>query len=131
YLCLLLGKRVPVDVDKWTGRAMPDILAYLGETRTDSSIAAATRRGSNDRISSYGVALDARDREMIDRYRAQFVAEGLDTRYSSLGRNNRGDYPSFGRLIVETDRAGRQISYLADENAFQFVRGLQVADRIV
>ncbi len=56
-----------------------------------------------------------RDREVLDRYRRQFVSEGLDTRYSSLGRNNRGNYPSFGQLIAETDRSGRQRGYLADE----------------
>ena len=98
---------------------------------SDSQTVVATRKASNDRITRYGIPLDAHDREIIDRYRSTFVSEGLDTRYSSLGRNNRSDYPSFGRLIVETDRAGRQISYLADENAFQFVRAMQVADHIV
>jgi hypothetical protein len=131
YLCLLLGKPRPPDAAKWTGRPIGDLLAYLGDTRVDSQTVAATRKASNDRITRYGIPLDARDREIIDRYRATFVSEGLDTRYSSIGRNNRSDYPSFGRLIVETDRAGRQISYLADENAFQFVRSMQVNDRIV
>jgi hypothetical protein len=68
---------------------------------------------------------------MIDRYRAEFIADGLDTRYSSLGRNNRMDYPTFGQLMLATDRAGHQISFLADEDAFQFVRSLQIANRIV
>jgi hypothetical protein len=77
------------------------------------------------------VALDAHDRQMIDRYRAEFIADGLDTRYSSLGRNNRMDYPTFGQLMLATDRSGRQISFLADEDAFQFVRSLQIANRIV
>jgi hypothetical protein len=131
YLCLLLGKPVPRDIDSWTGRPMAEVLAYIGAAKSDTAVAAATKRASNQRIVEFGVPLDAHDREMIDRYRAQFVVEGLDTRYSSLGRNNRGDYPSFGRLIMETDRAGRQRSYLADENAFQFVRRLQVANKIV
>lgn len=131
YLCLLLGKPVPADVERWTGRPMTEIMAYLEKTPTDNATAAATRRASNDRIARFAVPLTARDREMIDRYRAQFVQEGLDTRYSSLGRNNRSNYPSFGQLINETDRAGRQRSYLADENAYQFVRQMELADRIV
>jgi hypothetical protein len=131
YLCLLLGLRVPADIERWTNKPMGAVVAYLGETKPDSQSVIAARRASNDRIARLGVPLDAHDREMIDRYRAQFVAEGLDTRYSSLGRNNRGDYPSFGILMVATDRAGKQISYLADENAFQFVRMMQVNDRIV
>jgi hypothetical protein len=131
YLCLLLGKPVPPDVDRWTGRPMRDVMAYLEKTATDSGLAAATKRASNDRISHFGVPLDAHDREMLDRYRGQFVFEGLDTRYSSLGRNNRSNYPSFGQLINETDRAGRQRGYLADESAFQLIREMHLADRIV
>ena len=131
YLCLLLGKPVPADIERWTGRPMSEIMAYLERTASDSVTAAATKRASNARITRFGVSLDARDREMIDRYRTQFVTEGLDTRYSSLGRNNRSTYPSFGRLITERDRAGRQRGYLADENAFQVVREMQVNDRIV
>jgi hypothetical protein len=131
YLCLLLGKPVPVDIDSWTGRPMSEVMAYVGGARVDSQVVAATRKASNDRITAFGVPLDPRDRGMIDRYRGEFVSAGLDTRYSSLGRNNRLDYPSFGGLMVATDRAGRQIGYLADEKAFQFVRSMQVNDRIV
>lgn len=131
YLCLLLGKPVPSDIERWTGRPIADVMAYLEKTPMRPATAAVTKRASNERITTFGVPLDARDREMIDRYRAQFVSEGLDTRYSSLGRNNRSNYPSFGQLIVATDRAGKQRGYLADENAFQLVRGMQLAGRIV
>jgi len=131
YLCLLFGKPVPTDVGAWTGRPTGFIIAYLNQTRTDSQVVAATRKATNERITKFGVPLDARDRQMIDRYRAEFIADGLDTRYSSLGRNNRMDYPTFGQLMLATDRAGRQISYLADEDAFQFVRSMQLANHIV
>jgi len=131
YLLRLFGKAVPPDIESWTGRSTSEILAAFADARLDSQTVAAVRKTSNDRIARFGVPLTPHDREMIDRYRATFVSEGLDTRYSSIGRNNRGDYPSFGRLMMETDRAGRQISYLADENAFQFVRTMQINDRII
>jgi hypothetical protein len=131
YLCLLLGKPAPTDVDQWTRRSTADILAYINRTPTDSATVRASRAASNARITSFGVPLDARDRATIDTYRAEFVASGLDTRYSSLGRNNRADYPSFGQLIRATDRAGREIGYLGDEDAFQYVRTMQRRDRIV
>jgi hypothetical protein len=131
YLCLLFGHPVPADVDKWTDRPIGEVLAYFGGTHVDSQAVIASRRASNERIARFGVPLDAHDREMIDRYRAEFVSEGLDTRYSSLGRNNRYDYPSFGSLMLAADRAGRQTGYLADEKAFQFVRSMQMNDRIV
>lgn len=131
YLCLLLGKPVPADVAEWTGRPTSELLAYLARTKTDSATAAATRASSNARIAAFGVPLDDRDRAMIDRYRAEFVASGLETRYSSLGRNNRMSYPSFGELIAATDREGRQVGYLGSETAFQYVRDLQLHDRII
>lgn len=131
YLCLLFGKPFPPDPERWTGRSTNAIIAYLEKTPTDSTAVAAAREASNARITAFRVPLDGRDRAMIDRYRSEFLADGLETRYSSLGRNNRMDYPTFGQLILATDRSGRAIGYLADEDAFQFVRSMQLHDRIV
>ncbi|HEY4306224.1 MAG TPA: hypothetical protein VGM82_17255 [Gemmatimonadaceae bacterium] len=131
YLCHLLGKPIPTDIDRWTGKPIAEVLAYINKTPTDSNAVRATRAASTARINGFNVSLDARDRSTIDAYRAEFVASGLETRYSSLGRNNRSDYPSFGQLIRATDRAGKEISYLADEDAFQFIRSMEQRDRII
>lgn len=131
YLCLLFGKPFPRDADRWTGRSPTAIIDYLTRTPTDSTTVAAAREASNVRINALGLQLDGRDRAMIDQYRSEFIADGLETRYSSLGRNNRMDYPTFGQLILATDRSGKAIGYLADEDAFQFVRSMQLRDRIV
>ena len=131
YLCLLLGKPVPRDAPAWRRKPVADILAYLARTPSDSQLVGRTGRLISERIARFGVPLDARDASMIDRYRAEFVADGLETRYSSLGRNNRFDYPSFGQLIAETDRTGRQASYLASDDAFQLVRSMEVSNRII
>lgn len=131
YLCLLLGKSVPADIGAWSGKPLGSIVAYLNRTPVDSQVVMRARRASNNRLTRLGVVLDARDRQMIDRYRAEFIEDGLETRYSSLGRNNRLDYPTFGQLMVATDRAGNQISFLADEDLFQYVRAMQLENRIV
>lgn len=131
FLLRLLGKPVPSDVDAWANRPIADILAYVNGARVDSGTVQATRRASNEKILRFGVPLTAHDQEVIDRYRSAFVSEGLDTRFSSLGRNNRYDYPSFGRLIMETDRDGHRLSYLADEKEFQYVRTMQQNDKII
>jgi len=131
YLCRLFGKPIPADIDLWNSRSASLIIGYLQQTPTDSASVQAYRRASNDRITGFRVALDARDRTTIDRYRAEFVTDGLETRYSSLGRNNRMDYPTFGQLMLAADRAGKAVGYLAEEDAFQFVRSMQLRDRIV
>jgi hypothetical protein len=131
YLCLLLGRPVPVDVERWTGKPMAEIISYLALTPMSDTALASTRKRSDERIASFGVPLDARDRQVLERYRAEFARSGLDTRYSSLGRDNRLDYPSFAQLITATDRAGKQIGYLADETAFQYVRSMQLRNRII
>jgi hypothetical protein len=131
YICKLLGRPVPKDIDAWSSKPTQDILAHINQTPVDSGAVEATRKASNAKITSYGVSLDARDRQMIDRYRAEFVSAGLDTRYSSLGRNNRMDYPSFGQLVMAADKEGHRVGYLADETAFQLVRAMEAEDRIV
>jgi hypothetical protein len=131
FLCRLFGKPVPADIDKWTGRQLGLVLVYLERTPTDSAAVAETRRLSNERITSYGVPLDAHDRAMIDRYRSEFIGDGLDTRYSSIGRNNRMDYPTFRQLMLAPDRGGRAASYLAEEEPFQFVRSMEGRDLVV
>jgi hypothetical protein len=131
FLCRLFGKPVPADIDHWTGRQIGLLVLYLDRTPTDSAAIAETRRLSNERIAGFGVPLDARDRSMIDRYRSEFIADGLDTRYSSIGRNNRMDYPTFRQLMLATDRNGRDLSYLAEEEPYQFVRSLETRGLVV
>ena len=77
YLCRLFGKPIPADLDLWNSRPVALIIAYLQQTPTDSASVQAYRRASNDRITGFHVALDARDRAVIDRYRAEFVVDGL------------------------------------------------------
>ena len=131
FLCRLFGKPVPPDIDKWTGRQIGLVLLYLERTPTDSAAVAESRRSSNERITTFAVPLDSHDRAMIDRYRSEFIVDGLDTRYSSIGRNNRMDYPTFRQLMLAPDRGGRAASYLAEEEPFQFVRSMEARDLIV
>lgn len=61
----------------------------------------------------------------------QFEREKLSLVFQARGQPPRSYYPSFRTLLRETDRAGRQLSFLATESGYQFVRDLQARDRIV
>jgi hypothetical protein len=61
----------------------------------------------------------------ISRFHLAFVTDGPALRFNTLGRAPQSYYPDFRRLVVETDRTGRQSSFLAHEDDFQFVKSLE------
>lgn len=83
------------------------------------------------RAASYGLALDPADSAAIRSIHGRFAAAGLDLRFNTHGRAPRPYYPTFRALVLERDLDGRRASYLADEAAYAFVRGLQADGRIV
>ncbi len=56
---------------------------------------------------------------------------GLSLKFHSTGRAPRFYYPTYRELLLERDRTGRQVSYLASEARYQIVRRLQQRDRVV
>src|SRR5205823_6388050 len=75
--------------------------------------------------------LSPEELQVVDRYRAEFVAEALDVQFSSWNRNNRSNYPTLRRLLLETDRSGRRANFLASEDAFQYVKSMQARNLII
>src|SRR6185503_10383613 len=65
------------------------------------------------------------DVETIKRFHDAFIAEGPALRFTSYGRAPAAGYPDFAQLAMERDLAGRQRSFLASEEAFQFVKSLE------
>jgi hypothetical protein len=122
YLCLLTGRPVPDDVAKWGQASIAQIASYLD--RTPPSGRAADER-LHDAIQRFGVLLSAKEFATIDRFHATFIDAGLSLRFRSFGRSPQSYNPTYGELLMETDRNGRQMSYLASEDRFQFVRSLQ------
>jgi len=131
YLCLLFGKPIPRNVDGLAARPIEVVLDYLDSAATDSSFVRSTKRAIDAKIASFGVPLSSQDLAVIDRYRAQFVNEGLDVRFSSFNRNNRAGYPNFRRLVLERDRSNRQSNSLVAEQPFQYIKTLQDKDLII
>jgi hypothetical protein len=131
FLARWLGRRVPAPIDAWRGRSIVDLLAWVDSTALDSASAARERQETLRVVESFGVPLDARDRETILRFHAEFMREGLALRFSSFGRGNGAGYPTLRRLILERDLAGTMRSYLVREEDWQFVRGMHASGRIV
>jgi hypothetical protein len=131
YLCLLFARPIPDDSERWEERGIVELIEYLEGGRADPEDAALTLALVVDRAASFGVQLSEADKDTIRRFHATFIREGPGLRFRSYGRRPRSYYPTYGRLLLETDLSGRRVSYLAGEGGFQFLKRLQERDLII
>ena len=131
YLCFLFGKPVPRDVDHWGSKSIQDLVEYIDATPTDGDLADSVQSAISQRVRRLGIPLSTLDLETIARIRDAFVRDSLDLRYSSIGRAPRPYHPTYRQLLLEKDRSGRQANFLASEEAFQYVKGLEGRDLVV
>ena len=131
YLCLLFGKPLPRDADRWTTKSIQELVDYIDATHTDSDLADSVQSAISQRARRFGIPLSTLDLETIARIRDAFVRDSLDLRYSSIGRAPRPYHPTYRQLLLERDRSGHQANFLATEDAFQFVKAMEGRDRIV
>ena len=129
YLSLLTGRPVPDSVESWRDASIEQIAAYIDGAKPSPTL--ALDRRLHDAINRFGVPVPAKEFEAIDRFHAAFVDAGLSLRFQSFGRPSQSYYPNYRELLLETDRKGSKMSYLASEEAFQFVRSLEGEDRVI
>ena len=132
YLSLLIGRSAPERLDGWRDASIEKIVMYLDEAKPlpPASLAANEER-LHDAIKKTGMNVSDRDMATIDRFHGQFIRAGLSLQFQSTGRPAREYYPTYRDLLLETDRRGRQLCYLAAEDDFQYVKGLEARDLIV
>ncbi len=131
YLSLLLGRSMPDDSEQWEGRSVAELVAYVDGVPSQARAERASWAAVQDRLVSFGVPLDDRDLETIQRFHETFIRHGLDLRFNSFGRAPQPYYPTLRELILERDLTGKQANYLASEEDFHFVKGMQHDDLIV
>lgn len=78
-----------------------------------------------------GVELSPADQERIRSMHRRFARAGLGLRFNSHGRAPRPSYPTLRRLLLERDRQGRQANYLADAPGYQYLRTMQLENRVI
>jgi hypothetical protein len=131
YLCLLFGKPLPRDADRWGSKTIQELVDYIDATHTDADVVDSVQSAISQRVRRLGIPLSTLDLETIARVRDAFVRDSLDLRYSSIGRAPRPYHPTYRQLLLERDRSGHQANFLASEDAFQFVRELEARDLVV
>jgi hypothetical protein len=131
FLARLFGRPAPPRPAAWRARPMAELLAWLDATPADTAAHAATHAALAQRIRGYGLPLAASDFATIRRFHDEFRRAGLDLRFTSYGRGPRAYYPTIRQLYQERDLAGQPAGFLAREDDYQFVRGLQRRGRVI
>jgi hypothetical protein len=75
--------------------------------------------------------LSADDLAKIEYVYRTFWEENLYLRFSSIGRGNALNYPTFEEMLLETDRHGREQSYLSSEELFQWLKKFEAENRLI
>jgi hypothetical protein len=130
YLAQLTGRPVPADIAAWRDAPVDRLIAYIDGSPAPPAITALRKR-LDEAIARTGVPLSSEDRATIDRFHRRFVADGLSLRFESTGRPPQSYNPTYRDLLRDTDESGRQAGFLASEEAFQFVKGLESRDLVI
>ena len=131
YVAQLLGRPAPSDIDAWRTAPVDRLIAYVDGAAAVPAGVGALRRRVDEAIARMGVPLSPEDRATIDRFHRRFIADGLSLRFESTGRPPQSYYPTYRDLLRDTDESGQQASYLASEEAFQFVKVLEGRDLVI
>lgn len=75
--------------------------------------------------------LSADDLAKIEYVYRTFWEENLNLRFSSIGRGNALNYPTLAEMLLETDRHGREQSYLSSEELFQWLKKFEGENRLI
>jgi hypothetical protein len=131
YLCVLLAKPTPANVVAWKDSSITSLVDFIDRTPASVEVAKATQIEIERRARGFGIPLSENDIAILALYRAAFIRHGLDVQYSSLNGNMMSSMPSWRDLLLEVDRAGNQLNYLAADSLFQVVKRMQAENRII
>jgi hypothetical protein len=131
YLCLLFGRPAPAAARSFARLGVEDLVAHLDSTPASEEVFARAAPAIEAQLRRFGVPLSAEDLATVARIRRSFFDGGLDLRFTSFNRPPRAGYPSYRQLLLERDLSGARASYLAREEDYRFVRGLETSDRVI
>lgn len=134
YLAMLVGRPVPAGLDasgSWRTATVDKIVAQMEVPSLDARAIGALRTKTDEAVTRTGVPLSREDRATIDRFHRRFIEAGVGLQFQSAGRPPQSHYPAFRDLLLAATPAGVKANYLASEDAFQFVKGLEERDLII
>jgi hypothetical protein len=131
YVSLLFGRPVPVDLDRWRDAPVDRLVSQVEGAALDDRSISLLRARVDAAIARAGVPLSREDLITIDRFHRRFIEAGAALRFQSLGRPPQSNYPTYRDLLLAEDPNGQRGNYLASEEGFQFIKGLQQRDLVI
>jgi hypothetical protein len=128
YLARFFGREVPAVS---ATSSLPELLRAIRQARTSEGLYQRDLAAVKQKLTGYGLTLTADDMTKIEYVYNSFHLDGLNLRFSSLGRNNASQYPTFENLLLETDRTGKLQNYLADEETFLWMKQFETENRLI
>ena len=129
FLCNLASREIPRTKP---GTSLEQIAAAVQQSPTSEKLFLKNLSSVKSLLTEkYRLRLSTADLEKIEYVYRTFWQEGLELRFSSIGRNNAANYPTFEDLLLETDLQGRQQSYLSSEELFQELKKFEAENRLI
>jgi len=129
YLALLVSRETP---QVKAGASLQDILEAVRRSRTEEKLflrnLATVKKVLTE---TYKLKLSLDDLAKLEYVYRTFWDDNLELRFSSIGRGNALNYPTFEEMLLETDRHGKQQSYLSSEELFQWLKKFEAENRLI
>lgn len=126
FVAMLFSREVPKE-QKSLSAMLAAMRSGKNEARYRANLAAVRAR----LLQGYGLKLTNKDWEDLEYVYRTLFDEGVGLRFSSIGRNNAANYPTFESLLLQTDRNGQLQGYLATEESFQWMKRFEAENRLI
>jgi len=130
FLARLFSRDMPKVAD--VRAPLPELTRAIRSAGSSESRFRSNMNAVRERLSQkFGLRLSAKDYSQIEYVYKTLYDEGLDLRFSSIGRNNAMNYPTFESLLEQTDRSGQMQGYLSSEDLFQWMKRFEAENRLL
>lgn len=131
FLCLLFGRPAPAGSAEWRTRPIRDMADYIARQPGRNELHREQRARIRQYLTGLGFGLTTEDLAKIAEIHAEFFTNGIELRFTSHNRAPQSYYPTYRDLILEKDLTGREASFLASEESFQFLKSLEARHLVV
>ncbi|MBZ5495010.1 MAG: hypothetical protein LAP85_01290 [Acidobacteriia bacterium] len=140
FLSLLFSKPI-VGAGPGADASAQELVSYFSRIATDGATFTRNLALIGTTITrNFAVPLDATDRAKLEYVYSAFRDENFNLQYRGYGRYGGYGYgsrsawsyfPTLGDLMLESDLHGKLGNFLASRNDYEFVRSLQISNRII